>query len=108
MNWYVVNHDTNERLRGPYKDSETACAVRTELENANPDRDWNLWVDFIEELGPMSKWSRIAMFFYGSFLSLISFVAGYFAYRDGSQSLAAGAVLLFIFSVIITLFSFED
>jgi len=43
-NWYIVDDNNNNTVRGPYKHKETARAVRNELESFYPERDWNLWV----------------------------------------------------------------
>jgi hypothetical protein len=37
--WYVWDYDRGEVVRGPYKSSETAGAVRSEIEG-----DRNLWI----------------------------------------------------------------
>lgn len=43
--WYVVDHERNdERLRGPFKNAETAGAIRSYMESGRPNASWNLWV----------------------------------------------------------------
>lgn len=42
--WVIVDRNTGSRIRGPYKHLETAEVVRLELEMAQPDREWNLWI----------------------------------------------------------------
>ena len=37
--WYVVNRD-NLKVRGPYLHEETADAVRAEMENRWPNKEW--------------------------------------------------------------------
>ena len=50
--WYVANRDRNlEKIRGPYKHSETAGAVRRELEDRFPNKTWNLWVIWDDPAG---------------------------------------------------------
>lgn len=46
--WYIADHHSDDQiLRGPFAHSETAAAVRTEMEhNASEEQNerWNLWV----------------------------------------------------------------
>ena len=44
--WFVVDHDRDDlKLHGPYVLSETAAAVRREMERLPPyDEDGNLWI----------------------------------------------------------------
>ena len=42
--YFIKDDNTGIVLRGPYKHEETAGAVRDELEDRYPDKDWNLWV----------------------------------------------------------------
>lgn len=43
--WYVSDRSRGlAPVRGPYRHQETAAAVRSELENRHPEREWNLWV----------------------------------------------------------------
>jgi hypothetical protein len=47
MKWFLVDHDKDDKkVRGPYDHSETAAAVRAELEaNHEYYRDYgNLWI----------------------------------------------------------------
>jgi hypothetical protein len=45
--WFVVDHDEDDRrIRGPFESSETACAVRREMERHHPHYkdEGNLWI----------------------------------------------------------------
>jgi len=45
--WFVKEIETKKILRGPYKHSETAAAVRAEMEkhlNKWQAENWNLWI----------------------------------------------------------------
>lgn len=41
--WYVVEMNRQHVMRGPYKHSETACAVRREIEDHANERQASLW-----------------------------------------------------------------
>lgn len=44
MAWYVTDHDNDDKVvRGPFPTSETAAAVRAEIER-DPKEERNLWV----------------------------------------------------------------
>lgn len=40
--WFVVDHETNAVVRGPYRSVHTAGAVREEMERGGDER--NLWI----------------------------------------------------------------
>ena len=42
--WYLIDEYTGEKIRGPYRYSETAVAVRHEVERIYPFKEWNLQI----------------------------------------------------------------
>jgi hypothetical protein len=44
--WYVVNHDTEARVGGPFADPKDAARLRRRLERDLPDDDdTNYWIE---------------------------------------------------------------
>ena len=46
--WVVKNRDNDEIMRGPYDHSETASAVRSEMERQDIYDNLNLWISPFE------------------------------------------------------------
>jgi hypothetical protein len=51
--WYIVDEGNDKPIRGPYEYPETAVAVRNELEDFYPERDWNLQI--VEKEAPHDR-----------------------------------------------------